>query len=505
VAIRSALGAVPRRLVQQVLTESLLLSLLGGVLGLAFAWWGTSQLTLVAGAQLPRAHEVDVDWRVFLFSLTACVAAGLLFGLAPAAMAIRADALSVLQESGGHSTLGPRLQRLRDGLVIAEVAMAFVLAVGATLLVRELVRLRNIDPGMVTANVVTFHIGHRPGWWGRERRGAPPAEDVRPFYEIADRVGRLPGVRAAGFIQIVPLQNWGWQANSSDFTVRGRAAAPSTSFAVELRYVTPGYFQALGIPILKGRGFTGRDDRDAPPVILINGALARRFFGSEDPIGLDTTRGTIVGVVGDVRQVSLDRSALPEIYYPIAQNYSHVLELGMSLVVRTQGPPEPLIAPIRSVIRDVDPNQAVFNVKTLDDVIADSLSGFTLYLSLIGSFAALALLLASTGAYGVISYVATSRMREFAVRVALGADRTRVTGLVLRQGIRLTGIGLAVGVFGTRLSAPLLQGLPVSVRPPDFITVAAVIVLIGITAVAACLVPACRAANVDPMSVLRTD
>jgi predicted permease len=358
---------------------------------------------------------------------------------------------------------------------------------------------------MVTANVVTFHIGHRPGWWGLERRGAPAAEDVRPFYEIADRVARLRGVRAAGFIQILPLQNWGWRANSSDFTVRGRAATPSTAYAVELRYVTPGYFHALGIPILKGRGFTEQDDRDAPPVILINDALARRHFGGEDPIGLDTTRGTIVGVVGDVRQVSLDQQASPEIYYPVAQNYSQVLELGMSLVVRTQGRPEPLIDPIRSVIRDVDPNQAVFDVKTLDDVIADSLSGFTLYLSLLGSFAALALLLASTGTYGVISYVATSRMREFAVRVALGADRTRVTGLVLRQAVRLTAIGLGVGLFGALLSAPLLQDPPVSVRPPDFITVAAVIVLIGITAVAACLVPARRAANVDPMSVLRTD
>lgn len=494
VAVRAALGAGRLRLARQFFTESLLLSLAGGAAGLALAWWGTGRLMVIAGAQIPRAHEVGLDWRVFLFLLVACTLAGAVLGLAPAIIAVRKDVQSVLQESGGRSTMGGGQRRVRDGLVVAEVALAFVLAVGATLLIRELVRLRNTDMGMVTENVVTFHLGHR----------MTPQTDVRQFYEIADRVSQLPGVRAAGFTQLLPLQNWGWSSNSSDFTVRGHP--PKTPvFPIELRFVTPGYFQALGIPIQKGRSFTTQDTRDAPRVILINETLARRYFGAEDPTGKEMNRGTIVGVVGDVRQVNLDRSASPEIYTNIAQNWSQVSELGITLVVSTQGPPEGLIEAIRSVIRDVNPNHAIFRVKTMDHVVADSLSDFTLYLSLMASFAALALLLAMTGTYGVISYIATSRSREFAIRVALGADRKRVTRLVLGQGIRLTAIGLGLGLCGAFAATPLLRDLPVTVRPPDVATAAPVAVFIGIVALAACLVPARRAADVDPMSVLRNE
>jgi predicted permease len=495
VAVRAALGATPRRLVRQFLTESLLLSLAGGATGLALAWWGVGRLMLLAGAQIPRAHEVNLDWRVFLFLFTVCALAGVVLGLAPAIIAVRSDTQSVLQQSGGHSTMGAGQRRLRDGLVVAEVALAFALAVGATLLIRELVRLRAIDTGMVTTKVMTFHLGHR----------MTPRTDVRQYYEIADRVAELPGVRAAGFTQMLPLQNWGWTSNSTDFRVRGRPDTQSPPFQVELRYVTPGYFQALGIPVRKGRGFTAADTRDAPPVILINETLARRYFADEDPVGRETTRGTIVGVVGDVRQVNLDRSAHPDIYYPIAQNWSQVSELGMSLVVRTENRPEAVIEPVRSVVRAVNPDLAIFNVRTMDGVIEDWLSDFTLYLSLMVSFALLALLLAATGTYGVISYVATSRTREFAIRVALGAGKTRVTQLVLRQAIFLTALGLGIGACVIVAATPLLQNLPITVRPPDVATLAPVALLIGTVAVVACLAPARRAANVDPMSMLRSE
>ena len=494
VAVRAAIGAGRSRLVRQFLTESLCLAFTGGLLGLAIAWAGTNRLMLVVAGQMPRAHEVSLDWRVFLFLTGVCVLAAAVSGLVPALVAMRTDAHSVLQDSGGHSTMGVAQRRLRDGLVVAEVALACVLGVGAAVLIAELSRLRHIDMGMVTSNVVTFHVGHR----------MTPQTNQGQFYEIADRVARLPGVRAAGFIQMLPLQNWGWSSNSSDFRRRGEPP-PLTTFPIELRYVTPGYFQAMGIPIRRGRALTDRDTREAPPVIVINEALARRRFGADDPIGRDTTRGTVVGVVGDVRQVSLDQAAVPELYFPIAQNWSQVSELGLTLAVSTERRPEASIDAVRSVVRDVNPNLAVFGIKRMDRVVADSLADFTLFLSLMAAFAALALLLASTGTYGVLAFVAASRTREFALRVALGADRARVMRLVLGQGLRLTAAGLVLGVLAALAAAPLAQSLPMTVPRPTAATIVPVAILIAAIALIACAIPAHRAARVDPMTALRED
>ncbi|MDQ3211960.1 MAG: ABC transporter permease [Acidobacteriota bacterium] len=493
VAVRRALGAGRLRLVRQFMTESLLLSIAGGLAGLALAWWATTYVMQIAAARIPRAHEVGLDWRVFLFVLSVCTLIGLALGLAPALISGRRNPQVLLQRSGAHSTMGSGARRIRDALVVAEVALAFMLAVGAALLIRELVRLKHTDSGMVTKNVITFHVGNRV------RSGA----DGHQFYEIADRVARLPGVRATGFVQMLPLQNWGWFSNSSDFRVRGRPMPPV--FPIELRYVTPGYFQALGIPVLRGRPFTGEDRRESQPVILINEALARKSFPGENPLGKTTTRGTIVGIVGDVRQAGLDSLPLPEVYYPIAQNWSQVAELGLTLVVSTHDRPEGIIEPVRAVVREVNPNQAIFRVKTMDRVVAESLADFTVYLSLVAGAAMLALLLATTGTYAVISYIAASRTREFAIRVALGADRARVVRLVVQQGAWLTAIGLVLGIGGALGAARVLEGLPVSVRPPDFITAAPIAVLVAAVATAACLVPARRAAVKDPIAALRSD
>jgi predicted permease len=493
VAVRAAIGAGRSRLVRQFLTESLFLSLAGGLVGLAIAWVGTDRLMLAVAGQMPRAHEVTLDWRVFLFLLTVCVVAGAVAGLVPALMAMRTNTQSVLQESGGHSTMGAGQRRLRDALVVAEVALACVLAVGAAVLIRELGRLRATDMGMVTSKVVTFHVGHR----------MTPQTDQHQFYEIADRAAKLPGVRAAGFIQMLPLQNWGWSSNSSDFRRRGEPVPPAT-FPIELRYVTPGYFQALSIPIRKGRPLTERDTTDSPRVILINEALARKAFGSEDPVGRETTRGTVVGVVGDVRQVNLDQPSVPELYYPIAQNWSQVSELGLTLVVSADQPAATIDA-VRSAVLDVNPNLAVFGIKSMDRVVADSLADFTLFLMLMGAFAGLALLLASTGTYGVLAYIAASRTREFALRIAMGADRGRVTRLVLAQGLRLTVLGLGLGVAAVLAAAPLLDQLPMTIPRPTVATIAPVAILIGAIALVACVIPAYRAARVDPMAALRQE
>ena len=497
VAVRAAIGASTLRLVRQFLTESLLVALAGGIAGLIFAWWVVRRLVVVAAPYLPRAHEVGVDWRVFAFMIATVAGVGLAVGVAPAVIAARRDPRLVLQESGGHATMGRTQRRLRNGLVVAEVALAFVLGVGASVLLRELVRLRATDAGLVKTNVITFHVGQPRG---------PEVNDAiaARLYDVADRVSQLPGVAAAGFAQMLPLQSWGWTSNSIDFRVRGRPAR-AEEFSIELRYVTPGYFAALGIPIRRGRGFTHADRAGALPVIVINETLARRAFPGEDPIGLLTTRGTIVGTIADVRTVNLDQPAMPEVYNPIAQNWSQVSDLGMTLVVRTRERPEPLVDTIRSTIRAVHPDQAIFGIKTMETVVEESLSAFTLSLSILSAFAALAIVLALSGTYGVISYLASSRAREFAIRVALGAGRGRVIRFVLGQGLTLTGLGLVIGVCGALAVAPVLSAAPIAVRRPDLVTLIPVAAVIAFVAAVAALIPARRAARVDPMAVLRGD
>jgi hypothetical protein len=286
--------------------------------------------------------------------------------------------------------------------------------------------------------------------------------------------------------------------------VRGRP--PLTPlFPIQLRYVTPGYFATLGIPIVRGRGFTARDDRSAPPVILINQTLSRRYFSDADPTGRETTRGVIAGVVADVRQQNLDRPSLPEIYYPVAQNWSQLSELGMTLVVSTRDRPDGVIGPVRAAVREVNPGLAVFNIKTMERVIAESLSDFTLYLSLMAGFAVLALVLAMTGTYGVIAYIASARTKEFAIRRALGADGIRVVRLVLAEGILLAGLGLAVGVAAALLASPAVEGLPVEVRPPNLVTAGPVALFITVIALVACAIPAIRASRVNPIVALRDE
>jgi len=355
---------------------------------------------------------------------------------------------------------------------------------------------------MVTGNVLTAHVGHRMTPRGTAR---PLDEDVRPFYDIEARAAQLPGVRAAGLTQMLPLQSWGWSSVSGDFHVRGEGPPPGPPYTIELRFVTPGYFEALGIPIVRGRAFTARDDRDAPGVLIINEALARRAFGSRDPVGLQTTRGLIVGVAGDVRQVHLDRAAEPELYTPIVQNWSQVAELGMTLVVSTRQNPESLAGDVRTIVRDVSRDLAVFNVKTMARVIDDSLADFTLYLALIAAFAVLALVLAATGTYGVISCVALARAREFAIRAALGASRGRLAALVVRDGVIVGAIGAVLGAFGALAASPLLRNLPVTIRPPDASTIAPAALVLGALAVAASLAPARRASAADPMAALRNE
>lgn len=488
IAVRTAIGAGRLRLVRQLLTESTMLSLAGGLLGFGIVKWGTPLLLTLSASRLPRSADIDVDWRVFAFLLVVSVATGIGFGLAPAIAASRADVQAALKGATGTGGSSRFFRSFRDALAVAEVALAFVLVIGAGLLVRELLRLRATDTGMLTANVLTLHLS--------------PNMTPRDCYDLVRQIEALPGVRAAAFAQMLPLQSWGWTAS---FSIAGRPpVSPAERPVVELRYVTPGYFKALGIPV-RGRAFTDADTSTAARVIIVNQALARRYFGGTDPVGQQTDRGSIVGVAGDVRQAGLDRPTLPDIYFPIAQNFSQLRDLGMSLIISTKVPPATLAGPARELIRRTHPNLAIFGVKTMEQVASESLSETSLYTWLVGSFAALALVLACAGIYGVMSYAVAMRTREFGIRLALGEDRWSVQRLVLRHAAMLVAVGLGIGLCGVMLSTRFLESFIVGASRVQPLTVAAAGGLLSSIALIACVVPARRAARVDPMQALRQD
>jgi putative ABC transport system permease protein len=481
VVTRTALGAGTSRLVRQFLVEGLIVSVVGGLGGALLALWATDLLVTLGAAKIPRAHEVALDWQVFASLLVACIAMTVVFGVVGAYAASRAS--GQLAKESGHATMGRTYGRIRDGLVIAEVSLAFMLAIGAALVAREAVRLRAVPSGIVTDNVLTLHL--------------TPRAEAGDYYAIEQRVAALNGVRGAGLTQLVPLQNWGWNA---DFRVRGR---PMAGRAVAgLRYVTPGYFRAMGIRVVRGREFTQYDDEAAPRVIIVNETLVRRYLPDDDPIGVDLDRGTIVGVIGDVRQAGLGRPTEPEIFYPQAQNVTMSPDIGMSLAVRTDGPPEAVIGQIRAAVRDVNPRLAIFNVKTMENVLADSMWELNLYRWLITMFATLALVLAAIGLFGVMSYTVTARIREFAVRLALGSNPAGLGQLVLRRGVWLVVVGLMAGALVTEQLVMVFGMLPIGGRP-DVVIYLAVATMLLLLAIAACLIPALRVASVDPVTALR--
>ncbi len=498
IAVRAALGAGRGRLLQQLLTESIFLSLIGGLGGLLIATAGTRAVLKVAAAQIPRSGEIGLDWRVFCFLVAASVGAGIAFGILPALTMSRGSPQAALQHAGrGGSPAsgfsGGSGRWLRDGLVVAEIALSFVLLVSAGLLLRAFLRLQDTPVGLVADNVLTMRMSiilrdySAPGSYGRY------------VHELESRLREVPGVRSAGFIQFLPLQNWGW---SGYFSIDGHLHAESQAPQSELRYVSPGYFQTLGIPLRRGRLFTDHDTPDSPRVILINEALARKYFPNEEPVGQRTDRGVIVGVVGDVRTSRLDRPPTPEIYYSFAQNTAATSDAGVSLVVRMQSRPEALVSAVREAIRQVNPHQAVFGITTMERVIADSLADMNLYLWLTGVFAGIAVLLAVSGVYGVISYVVAARTHEFGIRLALGAGSAQILRLVLGHGSGLIACGLVVGVAGTQASARVLSALG-GVTSTDPATLAVVGVVLAGVALAACFIPARRAMRVDPNVALK--
>jgi putative ABC transport system permease protein len=498
VAIRTALGASRMRIIRQLLTESLLLSVLGGALGLLLAMWGVDLLVAASPTDLPRVKEIGLDAQVLGFTALISILTGLLFGLAPALQSTKLELNESLKEGGRGSTDGLRRNRVRSLLVISEVALSLVLLVGAGLMIRSFVYLLNLSPGFDTQGVLITDVP-------LSRSRYPTGEQQAAFTRQAiERTRELPGVTSVAAVNIVPLSGDGRQ---STFTIEGRPVPDGQEPDGEVTTVTPDYFRTMGIPLLTGRTFTEQDKTDSPSVVIISETLARRNFPGEDPLGkrliLDDEKPAyeIIGVVGDVRHEGLEKETYPGYYLSFYQ----APERQVNLMVRSAPAVDPsgLQLAVRNVIKQMDKEQLVWETKTMEQLRAESVARRRFNMMLLGIFAALALLLAAVGIYGVMSYSVTQRTHEIGIRLALGAQTSDVLRMVVRQGMTLALIGVALGLLTalavTRVMASLLYG----VTATDALTYAGVSVLLAGIALLACLIPARRATHVDPMVALR--
>jgi len=507
-AIRAALGGGQGRIVRQLLAETSLLALAGGALGLLFASWGTrAALTLLPDA-LPRAQEISVDWQALLFTLAISLFAGILFGLAPALKLSRADLYAQLKE-GGRGASGTR-HRLQRALVVAEMAMAFVLLVGAGLLIRTLARIWSVDPGFDAHNILTFSYGFPPSM------NTAGAEAVRAACRELDRkLESIPGIQAVSLTWgAFPLSG----EDDEQFWFEGHPKPQSESeMNWALSYVVePGYLKTMGIRLERGRFLSGQDNEHSPPVIVIDDVLAQKFFPGQDPLGKRLhlngfdQLAEIVGVVGHVKQWGLDSDeANPlraEMYHSFMQLDDAPLKLsvpGIGVVVRSSNAPAGLENAIRRVTGEMSEDRVLWDFETIEEIIADSLAAKRFAMILLGAFAVAALLLASVGIYGVISYFVGQRTHEIGVRIALGAQRLNVLRLVVGQGFALTLAGIGCGLAGALGVTRFLSSLLYGVRPTDPLTFLAVSALLTGVALSACYIPARRASRVDPIVALR--
>ena len=495
VAIRSALGAGRWRLVRQFLTESVLLALLGGAAGLLVGRWALQALSTLASGYLSRAGEIRLDWKVLAFTAGISVLTGVVAGLAPALYVSRADVQETLKESGNAGS-SARGTWLRSGLAVAEVAAALVLLVGAGLLVKSFLRLRQVETGMRPEGVLTMRVSLPAARYDTNEKTAL-------FYrEVLERVSALPGVEAAGVINMLPMQRYG---NNGEIQVEGREPQPPGRVPLtEYRMASAGYFKALGIPLHAGRVFEPADEAAAARPVVVSRELVRTFFPDGDALGKRVRGGggdwwTIVGVVGDVRQSGLTQPSRPELYFP----YTRGRPDGMTLVVRAANDPEEMTAVVRREVQAVDPNQPVYEVRTMEEVIDRSISTLRLNMTLLSIFAGLATLLAVVGIYSVMSYLVTQHTREIGIRVALGAQPANILKLVLGQGLALTLVGVCIGALVAFALTHLMTRFLYEIGGNDPLTYVSVSLLLTFVALVACYVPARRATKVDPLVALR--
>jgi putative ABC transport system permease protein len=498
-AIRVALGAGPARLLRQMLTESVLLALIGGLAGTLLAVWGLDLLRAVGSHTVPRIAEANLDLRVLLVTLVAFVT-GILFGLVPAIASAKPELTEALKEGGRGSTTGTRRNRVRNALVVSEVALALVLLIGASLLLKSFVRLQNVDPGFDPRNVVTMEVSLPLAKY-------PHGKPVTDFYaEMIRRVQALPGVDTTAVTSILPLSG---TSSDSSFAIEGRDPMKEKVYPdEELRSVTENYFKVLRVPLVQGRFFDERDNADAPKVVIVNQALAQKWFPKQEAVGkritFDDPRKpdpkwiTIVGLVGNIRHQGLDVEAKPEYYLPHSQDPYR----GMILAVRSKQDPRSLAESIRREIRALDPEIPAANVRTLENVASDSIAPRRLSVVLIGVFAAVALVLASVGIYGVMSFLVVQRTHEMGVRMALGAQRFDVLRLVVGHGMKLVLIGSVIGLLMALISTRALSAMLYSVGAFDLPAFAGVTIALALVALLASYIPAVRATRADPMIAL---
>jgi putative ABC transport system permease protein len=503
IAVRLALGASRSRLFRQLLTESTIFALLGCAFGLLLARWGVGVLKLLATSHLPRTDEFTLNTTVLVFSATIAIFAGLISGLAPALQTVRGNVQDTLKSGSRESAAGSPL-RLRNLLVVVEMGLGVVVVIGAGLLLRSFLQIEHVPLGFEPQGVLTFRA------IPRGEKYSQPSQRTAFYQQAIERMDALPGVKSAAAVTFIPLT---FVRGSKGFTIEGRApTAPGQIPMAGYDVVTPGYFATMRIPLREGRDFSWSDTPQTQPVVIINEAMARTYWPQEDPLGKRIRQGslddkqlpwlTIAGVVGDIREFDPLTPARPTMYFPIAQ-FPHSGGLLRDWVVRAAGDPLPVASSVRSAVWNVDKDMPVTKVRTMEEVRSLSIASQRLNLLLFALFAALALVLATVGIYGVMAYSVAQRTREIGIRIALGARSNNVLGLVLAQGFRLAALGLFLGLMAAFVLTRLMASMIYGISSTDAATFVTVVLLLASVALAACYIPARRAMHVDPMVALR--
>ena len=499
IAIRSALGASRSRIIRQLLTESVLLAVLGGVLGLLVAVWGVDLLLALAPKDLPPLAGVGINYFVLGFTLVVSLLTGLIFGLVPALQASKPNLNETLKEGGRSAASGERQHRVRNLFVVAEIAMALVLLIMSGLMIRSFARLQSVNPGFDPNNLLTARLLLPQSKYSNDQ------QRVAFFRQAIARIEALPGVRSVGAISFLPFTTLG---AATGFTIEGQPApAPGQSPTLDVRVCDPNYFQTMGIPIIRGRTFTEKEATEASHVVIISDAMARTYFPNEDPIGKrvrinmmeDPPPCEIIGVVGDSKHQGLDIEPRAMSYWP----HPELAYSAMTIVARTTGDPLSYSGTVQSAVQSLDKDQPISDVRSMEQWLSDSVARARFITSLLGIFAAVALVLAMVGIYGVMSYSVTERTHEIGIRMALGANSTDVLKMVVRQGMSLALIGVGVGLAASFALTRVLAGLLFGVSVTDPVTFGLIATLLAGVAFVACAVPARRATKVDPMIALR--
>jgi putative ABC transport system permease protein len=495
-AVRTALGATRSRIIRQLLTESLVLSLAGGIAGILLAMWFVRAFATIVPQTFPRHQEIAVDNGVLIFTFLTSVVTGLMFGLAPALQSIKVDLTEALKAGGRTVAEGGRAHRFRNLLVTAQLSLTLMLLIGAALMIQSFVRLESVRPGFNADRVLTMEVSLPLDNYPRPRR-------VAVFQQLIERTKTLPGVQSVAAAKHLPLS--GDNMNFA-FDIEKRPFPEGKSPGADCRIVTNDYFTTLGIPLVKGRVFNDGDVIEAPHVLLINEAMARTFFPNEEPLGqrlrlgINGYTGQIVGVVGDVKHVALDAQTNHEVYIPYAQA---PFSIDMTLIARTMNDPLQIVGPVRNEIKVLDPQVAVGKVRTMEAITKESIADARFRTLLLSIFGLVALVLAAVGIYGVISYSVTQRTHEIGLRMALGAQISDVRRMVISSGMKLALLGTVVGLVGAFALTRLLTNLLFGLKPTDTPTFVTVPFLLLFVALVACYLPARRATKVDPLVALR--